>query len=302
MNPEIIVSVLCICYNQEKYIRDALEGFVNQKTNFNYEVIISDDASADNTQNIIKEYQMNYPNIIKPIYRKENIGANSNFMDSYNKCKGKYVAICDGDDYWTDQKKLQKQIDFLEKNQDFAMSSHAVKTIYLDVEEKYPFVEPLEIAGFEEIIRHGLFIPSLSIVISRKALPKLPIWFEKLWSSHMPIILLSTVNGKNYYFKEIMGLKRKNPKSISQLPERKTRRYKEYLISNKTYFLKKLNKYSNYRYNKIIKKIIAENHIKLMYISWKRRNVFNIFINLYKSFFYDPSQLIEKGRNIKKYL
>ena len=132
MNSEPTVSVLCITYNQEEYLRDTLNGFINQKTKFSYEVIISDDCSTDKTKNIIMEYAKNYPNIIKQFFRKKNIGSMKNFIETYNKCKGKYIALCDGDDCWTSPEKLQKQVDFLENNQDFAMSSHAVKTIFLD--------------------------------------------------------------------------------------------------------------------------------------------------------------------------
>ena len=169
MDSKPIVSILCLTYNQEEYIRDTLNGFINQKTDFDYEVIISDDCSTDKTKDIILEYEKKYPNIIKPFLREENIGAMKNFIETYKLCKARYVALCDGDDFWTDPKKLQIQVDFLENNQDFAMSSHAVKTMFLGVVNKNPFVEPLEIAGFEEIIKHGLFIPSLSIIIRKKA-------------------------------------------------------------------------------------------------------------------------------------
>lgn len=115
-NENIMVSVLCLAYNHEKYIRQCLDGFVMQKTNFKFEVIIHDDASTDNTANIIREYEEKYPEIIKPIYQKENQYSQGKKNILFPLTKGKYIAICEGDDFWTDDYKLQKQVDTLENN------------------------------------------------------------------------------------------------------------------------------------------------------------------------------------------
>lgn len=119
-----LVSIRCITYNQENYIKSALDGFIKQKTTFNVEAVVHDDASTDNTPHIIREYEDKYPNIIKPIYESENQyskkdGSLGSIM--YNACKGKYIALCEGDDYWIDPLKLQKQIDFLENNPEYSM-------------------------------------------------------------------------------------------------------------------------------------------------------------------------------------
>ena len=116
-----LVSICCITYNHEPYIRQCLDGFMMQKTNFSFEVLIHDDASTDKTQDIIREYEAKYPDIIKPIYQKENqyskgISVTKTF--NYPRVKGKYIAMCDGDDYWIDPYKLQKQVDYLEAHSD----------------------------------------------------------------------------------------------------------------------------------------------------------------------------------------
>lgn len=126
----IMVSIKCFAYNHEKFIRETLEGFIMQKTNFRFEAIIHDDASTDNTVPIIREYAEKYPNIIKPIYETENQyskkdGSLSRIMNE--ACIGKYIAMCEGDDYWTDPYKLQKQVDFLEEHPDYVMCSHRYK-------------------------------------------------------------------------------------------------------------------------------------------------------------------------------
>ena len=110
-----LVSVCCVTYNHADFIKQTLEGFVTQKTNFPFEVIIADDCSTDGQQDIIKEYAKKYPDIIKPIFHSHNTGSYQNLLDAASACKGKYVAMCDGDDYWTDENKLQKQADFIDR-------------------------------------------------------------------------------------------------------------------------------------------------------------------------------------------
>lgn len=133
-----LVSVICTAYNHERYIRDALEGFVMQKTKFPFEVIVHDDASTDGTADIIREYEKKYPDIIKPIYQKENQysrGVRIGRDIIMPLVKGKYVAFCEGDDYWTDPLKLQKQVDFLEKHEDYAMCVSSCKWLDLRTNE-----------------------------------------------------------------------------------------------------------------------------------------------------------------------
>ena len=138
LNREIAVSIICITYNHEEYIRDALNSFVMQKTDFQFEILIHDDASTDNTAAIIREYEIRYPEIIKPIYQKENqyskglaLGEPFAFIDKYqySRVKGKYIALCEGDDYWTDQYKLQKQFDAMEEHSEVDMCAHAAYVV-----------------------------------------------------------------------------------------------------------------------------------------------------------------------------
>jgi glycosyltransferase involved in cell wall biosynthesis len=120
-----LVSILCDTYNHENYIKEALEGFLSQKTTFAFEIIVHDDASTDQTAAILKEFADRYPLIIKPIIQKENLYSKKvNFWSdiTFPKAQGKYIALCEGDDYWIDEFKLQKQVDFLENNDDFVIS------------------------------------------------------------------------------------------------------------------------------------------------------------------------------------
>ena len=133
LDNQIIVSIQCLAYNHAPYIRQCLDGIVMQKTKFRFEAIVHDDASTDGTQDIIREYEKKYPDIIKPIYQKEN--QYSKGIPGYitnliaQQCKGKYIALCEGDDYWIDPLKLQKQVDILEKNDSVSLVYTAFKNV-----------------------------------------------------------------------------------------------------------------------------------------------------------------------------
>ena len=128
-----LVSIWCTVYNHEPYVRQCLDGFVMQRTNFPFEAIVHDDASTDGSAAIIREYAEKYPDIIKPIYETENQytipGAFRRILEAALHPDSKYVAICEGDDYWTDPEKLQIQVDFLERHPDYSMCFHRANTI-----------------------------------------------------------------------------------------------------------------------------------------------------------------------------
>ena len=139
MDEKPLLSICCIAYNQEDYIENTIQGFLIQKTNFRYEIIIHDDASDDNTGNIIRKYAKEEPDLFIPIYQVENkyskmIKPLQNFV--FPKVQGKYIALCEGDDYWTDPYKLQKQIDFLESNPGYGMV-HTDCDLYYQKEGKF---------------------------------------------------------------------------------------------------------------------------------------------------------------------
>ncbi len=125
-----LVSISCITYNHESYIRDAIEGFLIQETDFPFEILIHDDASTDRTADIIREYEEQYPKLIKPIYQTENQYSQGRKpgLNNINRAQGKYIALCEGDDYWTDRRKLQKQVFFLGNHPDYSLVHSDVDT------------------------------------------------------------------------------------------------------------------------------------------------------------------------------
>lgn len=138
------VSIVCNTYNHVNFIRQCLDGFIMQQTSFPFEILVHDDASTDGTAEIVREYERNYPDLIKPIYQKENQyskGVKVSLTYQYSRAKGKYIALCEGDDYWTDPLKLQKQVDFLEANPVYSMCFTRCQFYYerdQEIREIYP--------------------------------------------------------------------------------------------------------------------------------------------------------------------
>ena len=178
MNDGIKVSIICNTYNHEKFIKDALDGFINQKTNFPYEILIHDDASTDDTPEIIKDYWKKYPDLIRPIFQKSNQysqGVKISHTFQYSRVRGKYVASCEGDDYWTDPYKLQKQYDALETNQGVDICAHSATM--LQDGKKYEIVRSKKDKVFspgDVILGGGGFVATSSIMYRKELNDAIP--------------------------------------------------------------------------------------------------------------------------------
>lgn len=272
MVEEIMVSVYCLAYNHEKYIKDCLEGFVKQKTNFKYEVIVHDDASTDNTANIIKEYADKYPDIIKPILQKENqysqgIYIIDKFIDPV--LKGKYVAICEGDDYWCDMHKLQKQIDILENHPEYVACAHQTKTINSSTGDVslYSKLKQSGIIDIEKILRdRGPVYHTSSLCYRKDNFEKKPAfcYIVKGISDYSTGIALA-LKGNIYYLNEIMSVYRQFTESSWSLRVRDNILVKEKYYQNIIALLKEVNSYSKYRYKDLLDKTILD----FKYQMWK---------------------------------
>lgn len=166
-----ILSIICLVYNHVNYIRDCLDGFVKQKTNFPFEVLINDDCSTDGTADIIREYEKKYPNLFRCVYQTENQwGKKDIWLDIlFPMIQGKYVALCDGDDYWIDPLKIQKQVDFLETHLDYSICFHPVTVHWEDQRENDVIIPNESILGkkndfdLSNLVKQN-FIPSNSVV------------------------------------------------------------------------------------------------------------------------------------------
>lgn len=170
-----LVTIVTLAYNHGGFIRESLEGFISQKTSFPFEVIIHDDASTDNTSNVIREFEQKYPSIIKPIYQIENqfskgVSIGSTFI--YPRAQGKYIALCEGDDYWTDPNKLQKQVDFMEAHPDYSMCFHNAMMTWTDgykKDEVFAHIEDRQYSIVE--LYRRCYIPTASVLFRSDIIP-----------------------------------------------------------------------------------------------------------------------------------
>lgn len=165
-----LVSICCIAYNQEKFIRECLDSFLMQKTNFSFEIVISDDCSNDNTKKIINSYIIKFPNIFVDVSPSENLGMIKNYYHALSSCKGKYIAFCEGDDYWIDENKLQMQVDFLESNPEYGMCYTKAKQY--DQKNKIFFenLSGADFISFYYLLKGGNPIPALTTVYKKELL------------------------------------------------------------------------------------------------------------------------------------
>lgn len=257
---EILVSISCVTFNHENYIKDALDGFIMQKVDFAYEILIHDDASTDKTVEIIKEYEAKYPHLIKAIYQTENQYSKGIKVSKFNhqRAKGKYIAVCEGDDYWTDPLKLQKQVDYMRTHEECALCVHAG---YLVDTNKKPYknhVRPHighKIFTVDEIITSGgrLFVTN-SVLYKREKMSQRPKFYDISPVGDYPMMIFLALQGTVYYIDDFMSAYR-----IGLTNSWTTRTFSDAEQTMKHYertmeMLDELNRFTNYAYNDVIEK------------------------------------------------
>lgn len=268
-NENILVTIGCITYNHQKYIKDALESFLKQKTYFRYEILIHDDASTDETCQILKEYEKKYFPLIRVVYQKENQYSKGKqiftFLDKYSK--GKYIAICEGDDYWIDEYKLQKQISYMEKNPKCGICFHNVAVLDEEKKEIIDFIKPYKknkVARTKEIIYgDGGFIGTSSIVYRKEIMNNPPDFYLKAPVGDYPLQILTSMKDYGYYINETMSIYRVNT-GISWCDKNLTYEKQKELRFKLIDMLKELDRYSNFKYSKTIKRKIKRWSYKLI--------------------------------------
>lgn len=220
-----MVSVVMIAYNKEKYIEDAIRGVVHQKTNFKFELIIMDDCSVDATTDIIERYRQRYPSIIRSFRNERNLGLQMNYIEGFRHCEGKYMAICDADDYWFHKCKLQKQVDYMESHPDCAVTFHRVVNYYENSGEKSLSNGGQPEECTLETLSRSNYITNLSVMYRRSLvdLENLPDWLRHDKSPDYAMHMLYASHGNIHFFKRPMGVYRKVEGSAWSLTDEFTR-------------------------------------------------------------------------------
>lgn len=254
----IKVSVICITYNQAEYIKDAINSFLMQKTNFDYEIIVHDDVSTDQTIQIVKQYESKYPEKIRAIFEEENqYSKGVNISDELFKiAKGKYLAFCEGDDFWTDQYKLQKQFDYMEQHDDCMAYVHNGWKIEKNKSFVYnskPLSAEAKKYGIEDAIR-GLGIQTYtnSFFMRAKVFEKRPDFLQYAPTRDYVMLIECAMYGYIYYSPEKMSAQRvKANSSLSQMWEKNPSLWKAY-IDKQMILLDKINEETDYKYARVI--------------------------------------------------
>lgn len=279
-NGEIpLVSVCCITYNHEPYIAQSLDGFLMQKTSFPFEVLIHDDASTDRTADIIREYEKKFPKIIKPIYQKENQYSKGNraILASfvYPRAKGKYIALCEGDDYWIDENKLQMQVDFLENNPEYTMCFHDAVVVnelenevdsfsYHVIEKDYSATELFE----------NWVVPTASMLFKKEILCYKLADRENFIAGDIVLVEQACVYGKVHGFKKKMSVYRIQENGLTWSKERREKTLRlhpnHYIALKKNFPL--ISKF-------VINKKISESYLILAYKIGTKKERFFWLIN-----------------------
>jgi glycosyltransferase involved in cell wall biosynthesis len=253
------ISIVTICYNQEKYIRQAIDSFLMQKTDFEFEIVVADDASTDKTQDILREYRDLHPNVFNLILRRKNIGAVKNSIEALKAAKGEYIALCEGDDYWTDELKLHKQAEFLDNHPSYALCFHPVKVFFENNKEK-PFNYP-EVHSDSEFSIPGLlkqnFIQTNSVMYKKLNYEKLPTNILPLdWYLH----LYHAKKGDIGFINEVMAAYRRHAGGLwwGSHSDR-TAFWNKYAVSHMALYIEFLKLYGGHKpYRNIIYSVISK--------------------------------------------
>lgn len=213
LSDQPLVSICCVTFNQESYIADALDGFLIQETNFAFEIIVRDDCSSDQTAAIVKQYADKYQNIIKPIFESSNQYSKGiqPFPAVMNRSIGKYIAICEGDDFWTDPTKLQNQIDFLEQHPDYSLIFHNAEIrdydyngVVIDTRPHTTNIPTGEVSVAQVLMNK--IVPTASVVLRNV---DLSYYFSKKYPvGDTPLFMYMAKFGRLYYSDEITSVYR----------------------------------------------------------------------------------------------
>ena len=264
-----VVSITCVVFNHDKYIEDTLDGFLGQKTRYSFEILIHDDVSTDDTVLIIEKYRKKFPDIIKPIYQKVNQysqGKNP-LAILFSEIKGEYFAHCDGDDYWTDENKLEYQITKMKKYPNLDMSFHCVSKLMGKKKCQYYAKQAKDDRVFsieEVILGGGEFCATSSLIFHSRVLKKIPKWFYKTTIGDYPIQVLGAASGEGaLYLNRNMAIYRVGePTSWTNSLSITKNSYSQLLLTNR--FLNDLNNTLDRKYQREFFKVISSKNFAFL--------------------------------------
>lgn len=248
------VSVLVMTYNHEKFIRQALDSVAMQETNFEYEILISEDCSTDRTREIVVAFQKEHPDKVRLLLSEKNIRSNEIVVRGIRAARGQYIAMLDGDDYWTSPYKLQKQADFLDSHPECALCFHNARIYHESSGQEGGNWTPAGQKPFStlEDIWMGNFIATCSTMFRSGLIGDIPGWYDEFFPiTDWPLHILNAEHGKIGFIDELMGVYRYHSGGLYS-PFSESQKQQETLK-----FYRTINEKLDYRYNKLIKIAIS---------------------------------------------
>lgn len=267
------LSILVPTFNHCKFISKMLEGAIMQKTDFDFEIIIGDDASTDDNALIIKEYADKYPSLIKAYLHSKNLGpteppelgGKNNVGFLFGQSKADYIALCEGDDYWTDPLKLQKQVNFLDQNPEYVMCHHQLEVIYEDYSPSHlfnPKNQP-DTSTIEDLLTdNSWFLGTASTVFKNVFATGMPNWWWKTASGDLGIFIEVARYGKIKFFPQTMGAYRKHRGGMTNIHTPQNR----FFLQNRMEMFQDLKEYIGNEYDKILTKTILKYEDELSFL------------------------------------
>ena len=260
----IKVSVCVPTFNHKHYISRMLDGALEQKTTFPFEIVIGDDGSTDGSQEIIRSYQEQYPDIITAFLHTENQGpfeprefaGRNNVLQLLKACQGQYVAMCEGDDYWTDPYKLQKQVDFMESNPDFSICHHNMLVTYEDGSESHTFNKENQalISTIDDILQDRWFMATASWLYRNYFLTEnFAEWHANAAAGDWALSIQLAAKGKIAYLPEVMGVYRKHSAGLSNVHSHSNK----WFLRNRKEMFENVNVWLDKKYDNTIIQTVA---------------------------------------------
>jgi glycosyltransferase involved in cell wall biosynthesis len=279
------VSVAMVTYNHEKFIAQAIKSVLMQDSHFPIELVIGEDCSSDGTRNIVRRYAEVYPDVIRALIHEQNLGGYKNTQAVLRACRGEYIALLEGDDYWTSPHKLHKQVDFLESHPEYAMCFHNAITIWEDGSREPQSYRPVNqkiILTLEDLIVDTYFIPTCSVMFRRGLFSEFPDWCYNLAVGDWPLHIFNARHGKIRYLNEVMGVYRVHSGGLwSSMMD--IQKCKETIM-----MFDYVNDYLDFQYEKQIKISKSVWYYKLAVTYESSGDVANAKVNLKKSFVESP--------------